>query len=142
MKCISSLFAGAHAVALIVSLGLPTVAEHADHFAQCAKTCADCQLQCDACFNHCLTLTADGKKEHARTAQFCIDCAECCKSCSSLCERQSPLAAHLLECCAKCCEDCALECEKQPTDKRMAACAKTCRDCAKDCRALLQKIGK
>jgi hypothetical protein len=44
--------------------------EHAEHFTKCAKVCADCGIQCDSCFKHCLTLTADGKKEHAKTAQL------------------------------------------------------------------------
>ena len=111
-----------------------------EHFMKCAKATADCQLRCDSCFKHCLTLTADGKKEHAKTAQFCADCAECCKACSTLCARQSPLAKHMLECTVKCCDDCAAACEKSPDDKHMAACAKSCRDCAKECRAMIKHM--
>ena len=51
---------------------------------KCAKVCNDCQLQCDSCFKHCLTLLDDGKKEYAKLAQLCADCAECCKTCSTL----------------------------------------------------------
>jgi hypothetical protein len=116
--------------------------EHAEHFLKCAKVCADCQLQCDSCFKHCLIMTASGKKEHAKTAQLCADCAECCKTCSTLCARQSPLSLHMLECCAKCCDDCASACEKTSDDKHMAACAKSCRDCAKDCRAMVKHLAK
>ncbi len=120
--------------------------EHAEHFMKCAKVCADCQLQCDSCFKHCLTLTADGKKEHAKAAQLCIDCAECCKTCATLCGRQSLLTGPMLECCAKCCakccDECAAACEKTPDDKHMAACAKSCRDCAKQCREMLKHLGK
>lgn len=119
--------------------------EHAEHFMKCAKLCADCQLQCDSGFKHCLTLLADDKKEHAKTAQLCADCAdcaECCKTCATLCARQSPLARPMLGCCAECCDECAVACEKTPDDKHMAACAKSCRDCAKECRAMLKNIGK
>jgi len=116
--------------------------EHAEHFMKCAKVCADCQLQCDSCFKHCLTLLSDGKKEHARTAQLCADCGECCKTCSTLCARESPLAGPMLQGCAKCCDECAGGCEKTPDDKHMAACAKSCRDCAKQCREMLKHLGQ
>lgn len=114
--------------------------EHAEHFMKCAKVCADCQLECDSCFKHCLTLTAGGNKEHAKTAQLCVDCAECCKACATLCARQSPLAKPMLECCEKCCKECAAACEKFPDDKHMAACAKKCRDCAKECGEMLKHL--
>ena len=125
------------AIALAVMVFAPTARgqhEHAEHLMKCAKVCADCQLHCDSCFKHCLTLTADGKKDHAKSAQLCVDCAECCKSCAALCGRNSPLAHHMLDCCAKCCDDCAAFCEKFPDDKHMAQCAKVCRACAKECR--------
>jgi hypothetical protein len=132
------------AIALIASLRPSAGAEHehAEHFLKCAKTCADCQLACDSCSTHCLGLLAEGKKDHAATAQFCADCADCCKTCSSLCARESPLARPMLECCAKCCDECAAACEKVPGDKHMAACAKSCRDCAKECREMHKHLGK
>ena len=106
------------------------------------KLCADCQVQCDSCFKHCLELVATGKKEHAQTAQLCADCAECCKTCATLCARQSPLARHVLACCEKCCDECAVACEKFPDDEHMAACGKSCRDCAKESREMLKHLGK
>lgn len=115
--------------------------EHAQHMSKCATVCAGCQLACDSCFKHCLTMAGDGKKEHAKTAQFCVDCAECCKACATLCARNSPLAGPMLECCATCCEKCAESCETQKDDKHMAECAKTCRDCAKECREAAKMIG-
>lgn len=114
--------------------------EHAKHFTDCAKACAACQIECDSCFKHCLALLTDGKKDHAKTVQSCVDCAECCQACASLCARQSPYSAHMLEGCAKCCDDCAAACEKFPDDKHMAACAKSCRDCAKSCREMLKHL--
>ena len=129
-------------VAVLAPLGQSARAqhEHAEHFVKCAKVCADCQVQCDSCFKHCLTLVTDGKKDHAKTAQLCVDCAECCKTCSTLCARVSPLSPHMLDCCAKCCDECAAACEKFPDDKHMAACAKSCRDCAKSCREMIQHL--
>lgn len=29
--------------------------DHHEHFARCAKACADCQVSCDSCFHHCAT---------------------------------------------------------------------------------------
>jgi hypothetical protein len=132
------------ALAVIAALGPSARAqhEHAEHFLKCAKACNDCQLQCDSCFKHCLTLLADGKKEHAKTVQLCADCGECCTTCSTLCARQSPLARPMLECCVTCCDECAVACAKVTDDKHMAACAKSCRDCSKECRAMLKHLGK
>lgn len=130
----STLFLGL--IALAASPGTAFSDEHDEHMLKVAKLCADCQLECDACFKHCLTLAADGKKEYAKTAQMCVDCAECCKACASLCARQSPLARHMLKCCEACCKDCAAACEKFPDDKHIAACAKICRECAKECASM------
>ena len=109
-----SLLAATLAIAVVAPVEQSARAQHghAEHFLKCAKVCADCQLQCDSCFKHCLTLLADGKKEHAKTAQLCADCDEC-----------------------------AAACAKTPDDKHMAACAKSCRDCAKECREMLKHLG-
>jgi hypothetical protein len=109
---------------------------------KCAQVCAACQVECDNCFQHCLKLLADGKKEHMKTAEMCADCAECCKACATLCARNSPLAKPMLECCITCCEQCAAACEKFPDDEHMAACAKTCRDCAKECKEMAKQLPK
>ena len=109
---------------------------HGEHFAACAKACGDCQLHCDACFRHCATQLAAGKKDHEKTMISCVDCAECCKLAATLSARESPYAAAACECCAKCNDDCAAACEKFPDDKHMATCAKSCRDCAKACREM------
>jgi len=132
------------AAAAIVSLTSSASAadEKAERFMKCAKVCAECQLQCDSCFKHCLMLVKEGQKEHAETAQMCVDCAECCKACATLCARQSPLAAPMLKCCAECCDQCAEACEKYPDDEHMAACAKKCRECSKECRELLKHLEK
>ena len=118
----------------------PADSPHASHMLKCASVCADCQVQCDSCFHHCAGLVAEGKKEHAKCMNLCVDCAECCKMCASLCARQSSLCAHACECCTKCCEECAAACEKFPDDKHMAACAKSCRNCAKECSAMAKMM--
>lgn len=130
------------AMVLISVVGLTTsvTAQEgtASPLAQCAKVCADCQLTCDSCHDHCVNQLANGMKEHKLTARLCADCAEACKMCATLCSRNSPLAPAALECCARCCEECAAACEKFPDDKKMVECAKVCRDCAKHCRGMIQ----
>ena len=100
--------------------------DHHAHFTKCARACADCQLQCDTCFSHCKDLLAQGKKEHEKTTQLCVDCADCCKLAATLTARMSPLSAEA--------------CEKFKDDKHMADCAKSCRDCAKACREMIQHL--
>ena len=130
------------ALAVAALQAAPERGEHTQHLTKCAAVCADCQLVCDSCFKHCVDLAGDGKKEHAETAQFCVDCAECCKACATLCARQSPLAGPMLECCATCCEQCAESCEKHKDDNHMAECAKKCRDCANECGHAAKRIGQ
>ena len=114
---------------------------HAAHFTHCAKVCADCQLQCDLCLNHCLDLLGQGHKDHAHSARMCGDCGELCKVGAALSARHSPLAAHACEACAKACDDCAAECEKFKDQKMMVECAAKCRECAKACREMVQHAG-
>src|SRR5438552_12222361 len=111
-------------------------------YMRCAKVCADCQLKCDSCYEHCLTLVADGQKEHVKTAQYCTDCGEFCRSASVLTARKSSLSGYMCEGCAKACDDCATSCERVPTDAQMADCAKICRDCAKVCREMIQRVAR
>ena len=113
---------------------------HEMHFETCAKTCAECQIHCDSCFQHCADLVAKGDKSHVKTMHACVDCAECCKLAATLSARHSPYAAAACECCAKCNDDCAAACEKFPDDKQMAMCAKACRDCAKACREMIKHM--
>ena len=116
--------------------------EHSDHYSKCAKVCSDCQLKCDSCFTHCLLMLVDGKKDHLKSAQFCVDCADCCKICAGICARGGPLARVVLDCCAKCCDECTTSCEKVSSDKHMADCAKACRECSKECRDMLRLLVK
>jgi hypothetical protein len=113
---------------------------HKEAFAKCAKACADCQVECDACFSHCKDLLTAGKKEHATTLQMCVDCAECCTLAAKLTARGSPFAGNACETCAKCCDECAAACEKFKDDEHMARCAKVCRTCAAECREMLKHL--
>ena len=113
---------------------------HGEHFASCAKACADCQLQCDMCFHHCADLLAKGNKEHAKTMNSCVDCADCCALAAKLTARHSMFSVAACECCAKCCDECAAACEMFKDDKHMADCAKSCRECSKACRAMVQHL--
>ncbi len=110
---------------------------HHEHFAKCAKACADCQVSCDSCFHHCAALVAKGKKEHVKTMLSCVDCADYCALAGKLSARHSAYSATACDGCAKACDDCAKECEKFKDDKHMADCAKSCRDCAKACRTMI-----
>jgi len=115
--------------------------QHHEHFMKCAKACADCQLQCEMCFQHCSGLVVQGEKSHAATMRSCSDCAEVCKLAATLSARGSSFAAPSCELCAKVCDQCATACEKFPQDKHMADCAKSCRDCAKACREMVAHAG-
>jgi hypothetical protein len=111
---------------------------HHEHLMKCAKACADCQLQCDMCFQHCAALLTQGEKAHAVTMRSCVDCAEVCKATATLSARHSPFTGGVCEVCVKVCDQCAASCEQFPDDKHMASCAKSCRDCAKECREMMK----
>jgi hypothetical protein len=123
------------AIAALVSDPEPPVV-----YMTCARACADCQLRCDSCYKHCLSLVASDQRQHAVTAQLCVDCADCCKLGATLAARRSPLAGHACDCCAKCCDECAAACEKHAGDEIMANCARECRACAKVCRDMVQQV--
>lgn len=110
-----------------------------DHLMKCAKACADCQVQCDSCFQHCAELVARGDKGHVVTMHTCLDCAEWCKLAASLTARHSPFAEEASSCCMKCADDCAKACEKFPDDEHMVECAKSCRQCVKACKELIDR---
>ncbi len=127
-------------VGTAIPLALANPVDHGSHMIECAKVCANTQVQCDSCFKHCFTLVSEGKHDHALCAQYCLDCADCCKMCESLCARQGPLSSMALDFCAKCCDECALQCEKMPGDAKMADCAKSCRTCAASCRDMAKQL--
>ncbi|HZY86307.1 MAG TPA: four-helix bundle copper-binding protein [Gemmataceae bacterium] len=116
--------------------------EHAHNaYADCAKACAVCMLNCDACFHHCARLVSEGKKDHVASMNLCNDCGEVCATAGRVTARQGPLAVPVCQACAKSCDTCAASCAKFPDDKHMTQCAKACRDCAKACRAMVEHAG-
>jgi hypothetical protein len=137
-----SMMVAALTIAVLVPVGQQARAggDPTESYTKCAKTCADCQLQCDACFKSCLALAKDGKKEHCKTAECCVDCAECCKLCATLCARQSTMCPAACVFCAKCCDDGAASCEKVGDSPQMKACAEECKKCAIACREMAKTV--
>jgi hypothetical protein len=115
--------------------------DHAKHFDECAKVCADCQVACEKNFHHCFTLVEGGKKEHARAMHLSVDCAEFCTISAKLTARHSELAVTSCEACAKACDACAAECEKFKDMPEMKACAEACKKCAASCREMAKMAG-
>jgi hypothetical protein len=113
---------------------------HADHFAKCAKACADCLNACEVCFRHCVGLVAEGRKDHLPSLNLCVDCGDTCAVAARISARQGSLAVAICEACANACDVCAVECEKFPQEKHMADCAQACRECAKACRELIHHL--
>ena len=111
-------------------------------YADCAKACAVCMLNCDACYHHCARLVSEGKKDHFASMNLCNDCGEVCATAARITARQGPTAVPVCQACARVCDACAVSCEKFPDDKHMAQCAKACRDCAKACRAMVEHAGR
>ena len=114
---------------------------HTKHFEDCAKVCAECQVECDKNFHHCFKLVEAGKKEHAKAMHLSVDCAEFCALAAKLTARQSELAVPACEACAKACDACAAECDKFPDMPEMKACAAKCKECAKSCREMVKMVG-
>jgi hypothetical protein len=112
-------------------------ASHGRSFTACADACAGCQRACDSCVRHCLTLVADGKKEHEQTLQTCLDCAEVCAAADRIVSRGGPLSDTICRACAEACQRCAEACERFANDEQMAACAKQCRTCQRACESML-----
>ena len=131
--------------AAVLTLSAPGVGRaddhHKKHFEDCAKICADCQVECEKNFHHCFKLVEAGKKEHAKAAHLSADCASFCTLSAKLTARQSELAVPACEACAKACDACAAECEKYPDMPEMKACAAKCRECAKSCRDMVHMVG-
>lgn len=115
---------------------------HKKHFEDCAKVCAECQVECEKNFHHCFKMVEGGKKEHAKAMHLSVDCAEFCTLSAKLTARQSALAGPACEATAKAADACAAECERFPDMPEMKACAAKCRECAKSCREMAKMVGE
>lgn len=111
------------------------------HYEKCAKACADCQLQCQACHHHCEELVAGGKKEHLKTLKLCVDCGDICALAANITARHGALSATICEACAKACDECGKACAQFTDDKHMQQCAEECKKCAAACREMLKHVG-
>jgi len=122
----------------------PTAIKAADAhhamYANCAKICADCMLECEKMVHHCSELAMSGKKDHARPAAIAAACAELCAVSAKLTARHSDLAPASCEACAKACDMCAAECEKFPDMPEMKVCADLCKKCAISCREMAKMV--
>ena len=114
---------------------------HGEHFAQCAKVCADCQVACSSCGAHCAALLADGKKEHQKTLQTCQDCADCCAAAAQIVSRGGPFSDIICKACADACARCGKACTQYGQDAHMKACADECRRCETACRTMIEHTG-
>ena len=101
----------------------------------CLKACADCAKSCEMMFHHCFKLTAQGHKEHAKSARIALDCAEFCGLSARLIARMSPLMGLSCTACAEACKKCGDECGKSDMAE-MKACAEVCRKCEQSCREM------
>jgi hypothetical protein len=128
-------------VLVLGGVGASRADHHSKHFEDCAKVCADCQVECEKNFHHCFKMVEAGKKEHAKAAHLSADCAEFCTLSAKLTARKSELAVPACEACAKACDACAAECEKFKDMPEMKACAEACKKCAASCREMVKMVG-
>lgn len=132
---------GATAAGLVAVTGSPAQAAVAmGPHEDCLKACSDCAKTCDMTYHHCLTLVAEGKKEHAKALGLASDCAAFCGLSAGMIARSSPLMAYSCEACAEACKACAAECDKHDSAE-MKACAKACRACEKSCMDMVKAMG-
>jgi hypothetical protein len=111
---------------------------HEAMFDKCAKTCSDCQRECEACATYCGKLLVKGSEHHLAVLMTCRDCADLCAVSASLTARQGPFADLACRACADACAKCATQCEKHGRDdKVMTHCAEECKRCEKECREMI-----
>ena len=115
---------------------------HAGHMQGCAKACAECMRECDACSRHCAELVASGHKDHLETLGTCADCSSFCEMAAHVVARGGPMSRTACEACAKACAVCGAACAKFPDDQHMKRCADECKSCEKACREMLQHLGQ
>jgi hypothetical protein len=113
-----------------------------DHFDDCADACADCQIECHRCSEHCVTLLAQGHKQHFDNVKICADCGDLCAASANIMARRGVLSATVCGSCIEACEQCAKACERFSDDRMMKACAAECRECAKACREMLKHLAE
>lgn len=111
---------------------------HASHFKNCAKACADCQLECQSCHHHCEELVAAGNKEHFKIMKLCSECGDICAVAANIVSRHGVLSAIICEACIKACDECGQACAHLATDDHMKKCSEECKKCATACREMIK----
>ena len=101
-----------------------------------AREAAECSVECEKCYTHCLQMVYDGKQEHVASAAACLDCADICSTTSRILGRKGAMVNIIRDACVQACTACALECEKYPDHAMMKECAATCRRCIEACKAV------
>lgn len=101
----------------------------------CLKACKACASTCEETFEHCFGLVKEGKKEHAKAAEYALDCAEFCALSVRMMLRKSDLMAESCRACAEACKMCGDECAKHEGEE-MKRCVAACRECEKTCHAM------
>ena len=105
---------------------------------ECAKACADCQLECDSCSHYCGKQLVMGSTDHATTLATCSDCADVCSVAAQIVSRSGPFSEVICVACADACQKCAEACESFKEDEKMKKCAAACRKCEKACRGMVK----
>jgi len=107
-------------------------------FDKCAKSCSDCQRECEACATHCGKLLVKGSDHHLDTLMTCRDCADLCSTAASLTARRGTFADLACRACADACAKCATQCDRHGRDDSvMTRCAEECRRCETACREMI-----
>lgn len=143
-----TLIAGLGATGLAVGLGRTALAQgvpgstkiHQGDYTtlerECIKACSDCQTECVAATQYCLTMGGEHvKPEHMRLLE---DCAEICALAAKYMLGKSEFDRKACALCAELCERCAQSCDQFKGDARMEECAKVCRECADVCKRFVQ----
>ncbi len=115
--------------------------KHHAMYASCAKTCADCMVECGMAAHHCSEMVEAGKKEHLKPMQLAAACSEFCSLSAKLTACHSDLAPASCDACAKACDMCGAACAKFPDMPEMKACVESCKKCAASCREMAKMGG-
>jgi hypothetical protein len=132
---------GAGAVGLAAMSGREAVAYDASTkldpvHKECLEACSECAKACDMGFHHCLTMVAEGKKEHAKPLEFFESCAGFCALSACNIAKHSPLMAFSCDACKE-----TLAVVSKFDSEEMKAAAKALARCEKSCVAMVEAMG-
>jgi hypothetical protein len=132
---------GVGAVGLAAMSGREAAAHELDPVhKECLEACSDCAKACDMGFHHCLTLAAEGKKEHAKPLEYFESCAGFCALSACNIAKHSPLMAFSCDACEDACKE-TLAVVSKSDSPEMKAAAKALARCEKSCAAMVEAMG-